>query len=241
MKIAVCYSGLSDSLNHNGYLIDPNESYNSLKSHFEKFDIDIFFHTWESNYQNKEIQESNLINLLNPRSYIIQKPLFTDLPDVKFRTKNRWFSQKKTIELFESYSNNNNIKYDLVIVSRFDCSYYNFINLKKIKKDTLYLAKWIFPHNISGYLDYWSFGDPKTISNLKGIYSSLENEFFQKDIYSNHVILKKYLSHNNINVLNVLKEHKDFKLTSREYSKAKWYSRVFNFIIFIKELINDKK
>ena len=103
------------------------------------------------------------------------------------------------------------------------------------------MSKWDYPHYFIGDLDYWLLGDPKAINCIKGIYSSLENDFFEKRIFSNHVILRKYLSKNNINVRNILREHDDFKLTSRQYSKRTWHLKVLDYLVFVKEFINGRR
>ena len=188
-----------------------------------------------------ENQESNLLSILKPKSFLIEEPMFTNLSSEKFRIKSRWYSQQKSIELFESYSAKNKINYDFVLISRFDCCFYSFIDLKKIQKNYLYLSKWNFPHYITGHLDYWFLGDPKVIISIKNIYSFLENDFFKNNIFSNHKILKIYLSKKSVKVKKILKEHNDFKLTSRQYSKRTWYIKIHEIIVFIKELLNGRK
>ena len=241
MKVAICFMGLSDSRNHNGHKISFNESYTYLKNHLKNHDFDIYFHTWESNDQNHEIQKTNLLSILKPKSYLIQKPMFTNLPSIQFRIKSRWFSQQKVIQLYESYSKENNIEYDYVLISRFDCSFFNFFEFKDVKKNILYLSKWDYPHFFNGDLDYWFLGGPKIINQIKDIYSSLDKNFFKKRIFSNHIILRKYLLEKNIATRYVLKEHDDFKLTSRQYSKRTWYIKIVSYIVFVKEFINDRR
>ena len=78
-----------------------------------------------------------------------------------FRTSSRWYSTKKSIELKNKYEQENNIKYDWILICRFDSHAtlkYKF-NLNALPNDYIYLQK------RNSQDKNYSFGDLWILSN----------------------------------------------------------------------------
>ena len=87
MKIAVCYRGHF----RRTYVAEKNVRYNvdffkNLNNHKEKLlnnldDVDIFFHTYES---DKKEENKKLLDVLNPTNHVIEKIQGTKISDSIF-------------------------------------------------------------------------------------------------------------------------------------------------------------
>ena len=126
-----------------------------------------------------------------------------DLPsDVSINYRNYFqniysvsYSTKKTIELFENYSQQNSIQYDFVICSRFDIQLTKPININNLKKDKFYLLS----HRSNSpvfYEDNFHISTPNKISVLKKMHDDLNN-IYQKSSefkqFFNYYNSKKHL------------------------------------------------
>jgi len=141
-KIAIVLSGHIRNCN----IID---SLNNLHRHY---DIDVFIHTWdtigikgnETNFNDNirlEIIKNKLDSIINLKDYLIENNV-NFLNSIKSETesmtyfnyssdeifiKSQLYSVKKSYELLDNYSKENDITYDCVIKSRFDLSFINFL------------------------------------------------------------------------------------------------------------------
>ena len=126
-------------------VLDPEICFESIKNFIlNKFDVDVFIHSWSSPYDEK------VSTLYKPKKILIEKQinfetnlddyslsyidLHDEIGDLKymnekpsdylknfiFRTKSRWYSQLKSLELMKDFKIENNINYEIVIQSRLD-------------------------------------------------------------------------------------------------------------------------
>jgi len=171
MKIALCLFGSIGSIfkpkrNLNDNFLDPEICFKSIKKNIiDKFDTDIFFHTWTSNYNNK------LIKLYNPKDFKIDKPInfkpnlnkyslkyidcYDDIENLKdnnqdpknaylnlaYRAHSRWHSQAKVLDILEKYHKRKKVKYNFIIQTRFDLIINNLPSLKNLDTKKIYLVK----------------------------------------------------------------------------------------------------
>lgn len=157
MKIAMCFNGkiggISTQKENSLSWQDPRVFRTSLEKYKENIidcnkddTIDVFIHCWDSEHKDE------LINKLNPVSY-----LFEDSPHYyghkiaphvkgpngkKFSIYNKWLSVKKTLNLMNDHSTVNNIKYDFVILCRFDVSFLEPLVFSDLNKDKFYVTNW---------------------------------------------------------------------------------------------------
>jgi hypothetical protein len=138
---------------------NPFQTYNSIKNIINKYNPDIFLHSWSKKYE-KEIYE-----LYKPKKFLVEEQkifdinlenyginiesnidewkisnnmkegyirqykhlkdknyFFKELQLQAFRSSSKWYSSKISLELKKEYEEENNFKYDLVILTRFDLS-----------------------------------------------------------------------------------------------------------------------
>ncbi len=137
--------------------IRGNSILKSLLIYLNKTDYDVFVYCWdnigqkgkETNLNDKTVKsniEFNIQKIPNLRSYIIDnnktfiEGISDDVEYFNFSSpekflKSQLYTINKCYELMEKYSNENNIKYDLVIRSRFDLEITKFDITKKTIND----------------------------------------------------------------------------------------------------------
>jgi len=152
MKIALCLSGQPRYIEEGYYFIN--------KYLLNKYDIDVFIHTWwDDSFKNNEFNFTNikrnslydedaiikLVKYYNPKK-IIHEPqiLFETFNNVNYESVNpisvfsMFYSIKQSNELKKSYEQENNFLYDLVIRCRLDIVFGRF-NLKLENMDSNYM------------------------------------------------------------------------------------------------------
>jgi len=162
MKIAILLHGLAGSSNKygTGEEFDISISY---KHFLEKIidtnpncEIDIFMHSWSTRH------EKTVIDLYKPKDCIFEEQVHFDFtytvgdvnaPMNKGSTTNgvffgmenirfhalfsRWYSAKIANELKNKYSKDNNINYDLVMLTRYDLAYLEDFEFEKMNKEKI--------------------------------------------------------------------------------------------------------
>lgn len=154
MKIALILKGSSiNKYKHWQYgdeiYVDYKESIDNIKENIiSQYDCDVFFHTWE-NIKYKEEYKS-LISDYNPIKYKIEK----DIPGSHGPElgKKVVITTKSAIDCFLLYSKEKNAKYDLIIISRFDLSFPEKLNLSEIIDNYNLEEKIVFVHETKEYI-----------------------------------------------------------------------------------------
>jgi hypothetical protein len=142
MKIAILISGQPRNYKK-GYL--------ELKKWFlDKYDCDLYIHTWKDinvpqggghNFNNsktylyKEIDFQNILNFFQPKDYIFQESITFDASKIEnklgFKLNSilsAYYSFQQSFKLLEKSQQN----YDLIIKTRFDLQFSNYISPKCI-------------------------------------------------------------------------------------------------------------
>ena len=139
MNVAVLFRGgisktfgnyaLRGSIDQESDFINYKCAYNSFKKHIldtnSQHNIDIFIHTW-----HPELKEE-LENLYNPTKIIVEenelyadeisdKVKFCQTNDNSYAVISQALSMKKVSNMVKDYSNENKIKYDLIMIYRLD-------------------------------------------------------------------------------------------------------------------------
>jgi hypothetical protein len=191
MKVALCLHGLFDSItDENSKGID---GYQHIKKNIlDKADVDVFIHSWEPD------KKDQICELYLPKDYIIEpqkdfNPLIEErnlrslstAPRSPFSVLSHLYSVNQSINL--AYQSD--IKYDIVIKSRFDLGRINrlssgpgrnnpypvqCINFQtEIEPKKIYMANW--QHFGMGPADMWFYGDYETMKNFTTLYQDLED------------------------------------------------------------------
>lgn len=189
-KIAFCLFGIvggtggKDGIGSPVDFVQCGESYKNYI--FEGNDVDVFIHSWSEQY-GKELNK-----LYNPKKSEYQFQIkFDDKGDTyskdRHRSCSRWYSTKKVVNLQRQYAIENKIKYDFIMLSRFDILWLQKLNFNKLKKDIFYVPYWnihkghkTFKENASfpdgkmkRWYDLFFIGNQKHIDTLSKIYDNI--------------------------------------------------------------------
>lgn len=223
LKVALCLKGVVGRItNHNsdGTIKGIYHDFNlSLKGYFywkknllDHNNVDVFIHCWDKKYKD------NLISMYNPKDYLFEdqidfgKNLNKDWSYNRlFSSKSNWYSCKTSIDIMRNYEKKFNIKYDIVILSRFDVAILKPI---KFSQESLDLNNYLF-HNGTKPIhkfrkeedricstrgccdinsDKYEIGDLMFFSssdnmyNFSRIYDDINNYYNYNQMNSNHVI-----------------------------------------------------
>ena len=233
MKIAICFFGQSYGTNCGYYnqSISYKKAFESVKKYIiQDYDVDIFFHTWIT-MNDKEKNE--ILNDLKPKYYEFQEQINFKTGKwgnvgAYWVTKSRFYSQKKSLQLKNIYENKNNIKYDWVFLTRFDCIYsithkFNtwdnkYFYIQRAFEDPKLKAIWNPDSNIinnnSLVRDYYFFSDSNNMEKFKYLYDWVDTIMEEKNgiivpiwhenyrtniqYVSMHYIIPQYILYKNI-------------------------------------------
>lgn len=194
MKIAICFYGYYGKINisrnfRNQLLYEYTlDDYNEMWSinHFKKYviqnyDIDIIFHTWETDNETLQI----LFDNYKPKKYLIEKQelikndiinSYKNLSPIEITVKSQLYTQSKSIDLVLEYQKENNFEYDLVLHTPFDQLFFKPIEFDKLDKNYIYNSYWncVTPlvknnmhyENNKGLYDQWYISNPNNIKLL---------------------------------------------------------------------------
>lgn len=204
MRIAVCLFGKTGKYSKNkiNKYLDPEESYKNYEDViFKNYNLDFFFHTWED--ENNKFTKK-LINLYNPKSYIIQKQIdfskytisnyslehinsykriFTLTDNVYnflhnnyiFNSHSRWYSNSEAIKLMQDYSDKNLIKYDWVLQLRFDLFFRQSFPFEKLQNDYFYCCPRFHIDKDIAVNDTWFLSNYENAIKFSKIYDNIFN------------------------------------------------------------------
>ena len=128
MKIAICLHGKFTGINNRGEVQGFEIPFEYLKKNVITENTDVFLHGWDDD----PIETEKLINLVKPKKALLEKQIVFDhpykhydfVPHGGWNTKNylnnnysRFYSLKRAMEFIDD-------SYDLVMVMRFDCIFY---------------------------------------------------------------------------------------------------------------------
>ena len=208
MKVAVCFFGLHPDETWKGQKIKKDKCFELWqKNVFNINDCDIFMHSF-SKKQNELLK-------YNPKEYLFEKEEnsdidFEEINKIEEQNKqkkkyNGWnlsktkinyyisYGMKRTIELMSNYELKNNIKYDLVLLSRIDICWLIPINFNELNTNKIYSAIWGKDniHSETGLLGYWLISNS---NNMKKIGTFYDNQkIYNKSGKSYHKILKRHI------------------------------------------------
>lgn len=211
MRIALCLQGLSTGRNDKGHPVSFNRSVKYLEKNILKNNhVDIFLHTWADD--NEKINQ--IEDVYNPKLSMYESQIVFDADNVKLHsTKSRWYSHMKSVNLKKEHELKNNFVYDYVLVSRFDNCFLKEFNFLDYEENIFYSSHWQYPHNTTGFLDYWFLSDSATMDNFSDLYHNLD-QYISKDRVqiSNHVLSKHHAEISGLECDYTKTEYKDFCL-----------------------------
>jgi len=199
MKVAVCLHGLArgSSVQADGAFA---ENYSTLLKKISG--ADIFIHSWD-----KDLEE-HLVKTFSPVSSFFESQKnfseeislfrgvqFHDNTGINqgdlFKTLSFLYSRKKSVQLKTQHEKNNNFKYDVVLVSRFDVGYHNnglnktsHLNFDPaLDMSKIYQAYW--DQTNAGASDHWFYSNSDNINYLSTLYDKLPEYLDTYSKYTN--------------------------------------------------------
>ena len=207
MRVAICFYGLH-----------PDECWKDKRPKTDKcFDYwtknvldnnncDVFMHSFSKKHEE--------LLKYKPKKYLFEDTDYFDNNIVDKEKKQYYYNKykekrdviplllyqaygiKKTIELMNAYSNENNIEYDFILSSRIDVWWLNPLNFNELNKKKLYSAVWgknnFFSIKDDGFLTYWFISNKETILKLSEIYDNIYK--YIEDTCSWHKITKLHVN-----------------------------------------------
>ena len=173
MKIAILMHGLAGSSNKygTGDQFDVSISHKHFLENIlnvnPSCEIDVFMHSWSTDH------EKTVIDLYKPKDflfedqihfdfeYIVGDPnlpmnegsttngVFFGMENIRFHSLfSRWYSAQVVNDLKNKYAKNNNINYDLVMLTRYDLAYLEPFEFEKMSQDKITIIPPISNHGI---------------------------------------------------------------------------------------------
>lgn len=179
MKIAICLHGKFTGINNRGEIQGFEIPFEYLKKNVITENTDVFLHGWDDDPMETE----KLINLVKPKKALLEKQIVFDhpfkhydfVPHGGWNTKDylnnnysRFYSLKRAMELIDD-------SYDLVMVMRFDCIFYEKFDFSLLEKEKFYLSHWHHNHEGWGFNDAWFVSGWKNMKELSLIYDRLDD------------------------------------------------------------------
>jgi len=220
-KIAVILHGLSSGNNDLGLEVNTKYSLSSLKDKLGKDNIlDFYFHTWGA--KNK-----SLLSFLKPKNYRFDAPIYTGYEGTKIHSIiSRFKSLDNSVNIFLEKCQIQNLKYDVILITRFDLFLFRNIIPREIEENEIFFPDWFNPFNGKNILfDLYFILGKKSIENFSGISKFteqfLKNNNIKKDSHplcSSHIILFEYAKERKIPLKYYGKEYRDF-CVYRQYKR----------------------
>ena len=166
-RIAICFHGLSYGVNFKkGGLPVTFEKglesfHRNVVNHNKDFSFDVFFHSWSNPLEETIKQKYSPVDcVFEPSKKLVELNLWQKIYALLRALKNqdkeysrynniysRWYSFQKAFSLAETYSKENNVTYDYVLVLRFDMVFLNQINFLTIDLNTFICGRFIGYHD----------------------------------------------------------------------------------------------
>jgi len=129
MRIAICLFGKAGGMSGQDGVGDPVDIEACANSYYKHiFETNppphIFIHSWS--VEKKE----EILRLYRPISHLIEPQIVFSEDKVINQFRSRWYSTKKVLELKKAYETEVDIKYDCVMVLRFDAIFHTDLIFK---------------------------------------------------------------------------------------------------------------
>lgn len=211
MKIALCFFGCApmDTLRNSakGQIHHDVTKKHWLKNVIEPNNPDVFIHCWSPQY------EQEYTDTYHPKKWLFE-------PTRKFPTKRRQkimdynmtndeimtsvhYSLKQSIDMKTKYEEENNFKYDLVMIARMDIIWFNKLSLSKFDPNFINVSPWNYV-DISKtrlmkdiILDYFIITSSELANKISDLYLEIEKycTYCAPMVAKSHYLKDKKLLH----------------------------------------------
>lgn len=212
MKVAICFYGLHPDECWKDKTPKSDKTFDLFTKNILNYnDCDIFIHSFSK--KSKELLK------YKPKNYLFEdQELFLNTTDKgvniykNIKSSSASFEKrglkyyglstgltiylisygiKKSVELMEKYSTENNINYDLVLLSRMDVAWMKPVNFNELDTSKFYTSLWYnkqaIPFHLKNeFLAYWFISNQKNIKKYSQLYNQIIN--YLKSCSSYHKI-----------------------------------------------------
>ena len=138
MRVAFCLVGIVGSSNFGmglGKPIDFRLGHHFHKKHiFDNNDVDVFIHSWSTEF------EKELVDLYKPKKHLFEEQIDFGQDNIRDQCiLSRWYSTAMSVRLKSLYEEENNFKYDWVILYRFDHVFLTDLNFSNFDNSNFYV------------------------------------------------------------------------------------------------------
>ena len=185
MRTAVCLHGLA-----RGSTIQADGAYSedfaTLRESIQ--DADVFIHSWDVDISDKLMQIFNPVDVLFEPQMEFEEEMeaFKDVEfkyDIRyakqgslFKTLSFLYSRKRSVDLKQQYETKHDMKYDCVLVSRFDVGHHkqgenqtSYLHFDRTKDmSVIYQAYWNQLN--AGLSDHWFYSNSENIDMIATLY-----------------------------------------------------------------------
>lgn len=231
------FEACAKTIKHN--IISPNNA-------------DVFIHSWSVEH------EKAIIDLYHPKASLFEPQEFfgynfdnkdfnVESNTLTFRVLSRYHSMDRALKLRQKYEQDNNIKYDWVIVVRFDLVVFTLLDLSKFGNVYFYLCDepcWPDLHTLKVVHDIVFLSNPNLIDTFSKLMKGRDNEahtatygvlfsMFEKDLNQLGIAFKRY---KDMEIYRLLM-HPEQNLTGHQFGALECKLRLKNLL----EEIDGKK
>lgn len=237
MKVALCLHGLVGNIKGKSGEEDIGSDIVLKIAHqhwdryfLEPYKPDVFIHSWNTDLKD------NMVKLFNPKDIFVEEQRKFNIPEWipgdeqrKQNHYSKWFSNKESVRLMGRYETKAKVKYDLVIIARFDIAWRKGINLKKLKSNNFYVGGWHRDHK-SKVKDFWFISSSDNIKKFSNVYDKIEyycspevKATSKTNGISNHKLAATHLLKLNLNVEELLYCGHDLDAEQSDYPLVRYY------------------
>jgi len=215
MKIAICLYGKFTGRNDRNEIQGFDLPLKFLQENVLNDKTDVFLHGWDDN----EIETSRMIESVKPKRYVVEKQITFDHPykHYNFVPDGPWSTQ---IGLRNNYSKFHSLRscidlvddsYDLVMITRYDCIFYEKFNFELLDPKNFYVSHWNLNHEGWGFNDVWFVSGLENMRLFLRINERL-NDYF--DVEKGEYI--KFLKSKGLDVTNISSGHPIWRYRLKE-------------------------
>lgn len=215
MKIAVCLYGKFTGNNDRNEIQGFDLPFKFLQENVLNDKTDIFLHGWDDN----ESETARMLNTIRPKRHVVEKQIkfehpyghYDFIPHGPYSTQinlrnnySRFYSLRSCLDLVDD-------SYDMVMISRYDCVFYEKFNFNMLKPENFYVSHWNLNHEGWGFNDAWFVTGLENMRSLSKINERL-NEYF--DIENGEYI--KFIKSKGLNESNISSGHPIWRYRVKE-------------------------
>lgn len=189
MKIALVLSGQLRAF---------QQGYNFIKKNLlDHYDVDVFFHTWSKNWNNK------VLELYNPKEALVEDDtVFGKFNGYKIASDNH--PARNTIMMYRSirYADmlrqKSDINYDWIVRTRFDFGLNKKINFEQLNTNKMYFCDTRKNENATTVHDQFAITTPSDMNVYSNVYENIDTYHSEGCVVNGEDLLIWHLNKNNL-------------------------------------------